>query len=412
MKKKILVKGPVLSCSGYGVQSRFALKALRSREDLFDIHIQPIQWGKTSWLSVYDEERAWIDEKIENTLAHIEQGGHFDMSLQITIPNEFSRIAPVNIGYTAGIETTKIAHQWIQKSNEMDKVIVVSNHSKHVFETTEYEAVNKQTEETTLIKTHTPVEAVNYPVRTYDNLPDLSLDLEYDVNFLCVAQMGPRKNLFNTIKWFVEEFKEEKVGLVVKTNLARNCLSDREHVFEHLRGFLSETAPERTCKVYLLHGDMTNEEIHSLYRHEKISAFTCLTHGEGFGLPFFEAAYSGIPVVAPSFSGQLDFLCDTQGKEHFYSVAYDLRNVQKEVVWDGVIIAESMWAYAREQSSKDMLRQCYNDVLAGEGLAKRAKDYAEELKERFSAEKMYEAFVNSVLKSDPVDQLIDLEKML
>ena len=46
MKKKIFVKGPVLSQSGYGEQSIFALRGLRSREDLFDIYIQPIPWGR------------------------------------------------------------------------------------------------------------------------------------------------------------------------------------------------------------------------------------------------------------------------------------------------------------------------------------------------------------------------------
>ena len=50
------------------------------------------------------------------------------------------KIAPFNVGYTAGIETTKVAHQWIQKANEMNKIIVVSNHSKQVFENTEYQA--------------------------------------------------------------------------------------------------------------------------------------------------------------------------------------------------------------------------------------------------------------------------------
>ena len=38
MKKKILVKGPVLSQSGYGEQAGFALRALKCREDLFDIY--------------------------------------------------------------------------------------------------------------------------------------------------------------------------------------------------------------------------------------------------------------------------------------------------------------------------------------------------------------------------------------
>ena len=57
MKKKIFVRAPVLTATGYGEQSRFALRALRSREDLFDIYIQPIQWGKSSWIWKDDEER-------------------------------------------------------------------------------------------------------------------------------------------------------------------------------------------------------------------------------------------------------------------------------------------------------------------------------------------------------------------
>ena len=128
MRKKVIIKGPLLTRSGYGEQSRFALRSLRSREDLFDIYIQPIQWGQTSWSSDMDEERVWIDQTIEKTIGYIQQGGQFDISLQVTIPNEFERMAPINVGYTAGIETTKIAHQWIQKANEMDKIITISSY--------------------------------------------------------------------------------------------------------------------------------------------------------------------------------------------------------------------------------------------------------------------------------------------
>ena len=67
MKKKILVRGPVLSQSGYGEQSRFALRALKSREDLFEIFILPIPWGKTGWLWEETEFRKWMDEKISLT---------------------------------------------------------------------------------------------------------------------------------------------------------------------------------------------------------------------------------------------------------------------------------------------------------------------------------------------------------
>ena len=134
MKKKIFVRGPVLSQSGYGEQSRFALRALRSREDLFDIYIQPIPWGKTGWVWENSEFRQWMDERINQTAMLAQQKMlQPDISLQITIPNEFQKLCPVNIGYTAGIETTKVSPEWINKTNEIDKVLVVSNHAKNTF---------------------------------------------------------------------------------------------------------------------------------------------------------------------------------------------------------------------------------------------------------------------------------------
>ena len=389
MRKKVLLKGPLLTRSGYGEQARFALRSLRSREDLFDIFIQPLQWGQTSWTSDMDEERLWIDQTIEKTIGHIQQGGQFDISLQVTIPNEFERLAPINIGYTAGIETTKIAHQWIQKANEMDKIIVVSNHSKQVFENTEYQAQNTQTGEQVILKTQTPVEAVGYPVKAFDNLPELELGLSTAFNFLTVAQFGPRKNLQNTIKWFIEEFRNEDVGLVVKSNIAKNCLMDRNRLHGDLTNFIRQQG-EKQCKVYLLHGDMTDAEMHSLYGNEKIDAFVSLPHGEGFGLPLFEAAYSGLPVVTVGWSGQLDFLVDTDGQEQFYNVAFDLQPVQKEVHWEGVIVPDSMWAYAREGSAKEKMRLCYENARAGTIVWNNTI-----LPERFSTEKMHDQFLNA-----------------
>ena len=90
VKKKIIVRGPVLSQSGYGEQSRFALRALRTREDLFDVFIQPIPWGQTGWVWEQSEFRDWIDDRVKLTQTLIAQKKlHLDMSLQITIPNEW-----------------------------------------------------------------------------------------------------------------------------------------------------------------------------------------------------------------------------------------------------------------------------------------------------------------------------------
>ena len=411
MKKNIILKGPVLTRSGYGEQARFALRSLRSREDLYNIFIQPLKLGDTSWLCDVNEERTWIDQTIEKTISYIQQGGTFDISLQVTIPNEFERIAPLNIGYTAGIETTRVAPEWLERSNQMNKLIVVSNHSKNVFLNSSAVAIHNETnEKIDDYKLDIPVDVVNYPVKKYDNLPTINLDLDYDFNFLVVSQMGIRKNIPNTIKWFIEEFKDEEVGLVIKTNIAKNSLIDKRHTEERIKDIINsvENTKDKKCKVYLLHGEMTDEELHAAYVHEKVKALISLTHGEGFGLPLFEAAYSGLPVVAPGWSGQIDFLMDPKGNEFFYNVSYDIQPIQKEAEWKGVIDAGSMWAYVREKSAKEKMRECYNDITSGAKIT--ACEYALELQERFSEDKLYSQFVNSIesLSTEQGSQVIVL----
>ena len=131
MKKRIMVRGPALSQSGYGEQTRFALRALRTREDIFDIFLIPVSWGGTGWIFEDTEEREWLDGLVMKHQANTAQEKRpYDISLQVTIPNEFELLAPVNIGYTAGMETTKVAGEWIEKGNIMDRIIVVSNHYK------------------------------------------------------------------------------------------------------------------------------------------------------------------------------------------------------------------------------------------------------------------------------------------
>ena len=59
------------------------------------------------------------------------------------------------------------------------------------------------------------------------------------------------KNLENTIKWFIEEFIEEEVGLVVKTNYA-NCSTADFMVTKHKMSAIARQFPDRKCKIYLI----------------------------------------------------------------------------------------------------------------------------------------------------------------
>ena len=400
MKQKIILKGPVLSQSGYGEQARFALRALRSRPDLFDIYIVPTNWGQTGWVSDSNEERTWMDERIAQTHVFTQQGGQFDISVQVTIPNEWERIAPTNIGYTAGIETTKVAPVWLQKANEMDRIIVVSNHSKDVFENTTYQGQNSQTGQSVNLACQAPIEAVNYPVRNFKK-QKLNLKLDYDFNYLAISQWGPRKNFDNLVKWFLEENFDQEVGLVLKTSVKNNSIIDREHTGSRLKSLLQRYGGDNCkCKVYLLHGDLTPEEMNGLYQHSKIKALVSTAHGEGYGLPLFEAAYNGLPVVVSGWSGHCDFLYmpdarrkSGKKKPMFASVEYDLQNVQPEAVWEGVIQADSLWAFPREGSFKRRLREVRSEYSRFKRNAKKLQKY---LVENFTEEEIYGAFVNSV----------------
>lgn len=406
--KTILVKGPALSRSGYGEQTRFALRSLRAHEERFNILLHNISWGKTGWISEDTEERAWLDHLIGKTQAHLQQKVPIDISLQVTIPNEWEKIAPVNIGYTAGIETTKVSPQWIEKSHMMDKIIVVSNHSKDVYENTVYEGTIEETGQTVQFRTQTPFEVVNYPVRSRE-CEDINVELENDFNFLVVAQMGPRKNLANTLKWFLDEFQDEEVGVVIKTNFANCSTADRLFCEENLQT-MSRQYPDRKCKVYLLHGDLSAEQMNSLYTHPKIKSLVTLTHGEGFGLPIFEAAYHGLPVIAPSWSGQNDFLYAhvKSGKRKkaklrplFRKVEYTLGQVPQQAVWDGVVQQDSGWCYPTERSAKESMRDMFSNHSKYVGMANKLQKH---LLENFTEEQMTTQFANAVYKPEDLDE--------
>lgn len=406
MKKKVLLKGPVLSQSGYGHQARFALEALRTSDEL-DIFIINTGWGRTSWLTEDDKFREWVDNKIKKTIPYIKNGGQFDIFLQVSIPNEVEHNAPVNILYTAGIETTKVAPQWIEKAMGLTKMIVVSNHAKEVYNRTSYEAVDQNTgQRIPEFKNSTEIDVVNYGLEKKTR-KKLKIDLDYDFNFLTVAQWGIRKNLDNTIRWFVEEFREDEVGLVVKTSTAKNSYMDRQHTEMRLKSILREY-PDRTCKVYLLHGNMETEEIRSLYNHDKIKCYVTTTHGEGFGLPVFEAAQYRLPVVATGWSGMLDFLVDDNQVSLFQSVDYELKKVQQQAVWDGVIVPDAMWAYPKENSFRNCMREVYENY---DSAAKQAEKLEKHLKKNFKLKDKHQEFLDSVMETVKVSD-DDIENWL
>ena len=369
---KILLEAPILTQSGYGEHARLVFKSLMLQKGI-EVYTNPLNWGATSWASSLSEDlKAEIDLSINRLGQYVQisqmqkQQLSFDVQIHVGIPSEFEKRAPYSICVTAGIETDRVSPEWILRSHKgLDKLIVPSQHAKSGFDNTKYEVTDNQNK-TMMLENISPIEVVPYPVKEIEPT-HLDFKTETGFNFLSVALMGPRKNLENMIKWFIEEFKGDNVGLILKTGHRAGGAIDFEATVNVLEKLVGDQS-ERKCKVYLLHGDLEESEIHSLYLRDDVHAYVSATHGEGYGLPIFEAAYSGLPVVATDWSAHTEFLTapykeggKTKDKKLFAKVDYSVSEIPKEAVWKDILHEGSQWAYPKESSFKRQIRSVYKN---------------------------------------------------
>lgn len=364
-KKKVILRGPLLSRSGYGVHSRQIARWLFDRSDRLgnlEIFCEPLPWGITPWITDMDEENGLIGRIVQSSIP----SDGFDVSIQVQLPNEWNPfLANYNVGVTAGVEANKCNPEWVAAVNRMQQVIVPSSFTKKCFENTGE------------IKTNISVIGESFIDEILDDsIEPLELDIDTEFNFLVFGQItgnnpeNDRKNIFYTLKWIFEEFKDKKdVGIILKTNTGRDTVLDKINVSSILSQVVAETKQSPFPKLHLLHGHMTNKEIAGLYKSNKVKAIVNLGHGEGFGIPVLEAAASGLPVIATNWSGYLDFL--SLGK--FIKVDCSVNEVHQTRV-DGQIYQPGFkWAYADADQAKRCLKKFYESSAM-------PKQWASELK--------------------------------
>lgn len=314
-KPTLLFRGPVKTLSGYGSHSRDLLKSLYDME-LFDIMIDSSNWGNTP-MSALDPENnlfhSWIESSIVTTLSETP-----DIYVQVTVPNEFKRMGKFNIGITAGIETTAAPKSWVDGINRMDMIITTSTFSRDVLLQTVYNETDKVTGK--LIKQHkieVPVEILHEGADTSIYTKEDSkfkLDIKEDFAYLFVGHWlrgnigQDRKDVSMLIKCFCESFKEgeDRPALILKTSSATFSVKQREHLRQKIQRITNQY--DNPPSIYLLFGQLTDEEMNGLYNHPKVKSMISITKGEGFGRPLLEFSMTGKPIIASNWSGHKDFL--------------------------------------------------------------------------------------------------------
>lgn len=319
-KPVFIISCPVDTYSGYGARSRDIVKSI-IESDKYDVKVLPQRWGDTPGGFLNDhKEWQFLNQHI---IPNIQSKP--DIWMQITIPNEFQPVGKYNIGCTAGIESTGCDVTWIEGINRMDMTWTSSKHSKGVFEDLKFEKRNKQTKQIEgTVKCEKPIHVVfeGVNLNLYKHIPNSSNTLDLSsikpgFNFLFVGHWmqgdigHDRKNVGLMIKYFIDLYKNKNSapGLILKASSGRNSYYGRETLLRKLKKIKS-TYPLDTIfpPIYLINGNLTDEQMNELYNHPKVKCMVSMTKGEGYGRPLAEFGLSKKPIIASGWSGQIDFL--------------------------------------------------------------------------------------------------------
>jgi glycosyltransferase involved in cell wall biosynthesis len=358
IKPTMLIFAPIATRSGYGDMGRDIVRHF-IEYDKFDVKIISAPWGDTP-MNALDENNPKDKMLIDRILTQ-QMNKQPEVFVHIGIPSEAQPIGKYNILCTAGIETTAVSAQWIEACNRMDLILTISEHSKNSFLNSKYGIRDAQNNIRGNLEVTKPVEVLHNCIDTQIFGKKAPVDaaftkvLDSIEETFCFAFVGhwlrgdfgeDRKNVAFLIKMFLETFKQvtdkPRPALILKTSSAGFSILDKEEILSKIKQIKDSVTLEYNQKlpnIYLLHGELTEKEMNTLYNHPKVKAHISFTKGEGFGRPLLEASVSGKPVVASGWSGHLDFL----NKDGAVLVGGELKNVHPTAAWENVLLQESSW---------------------------------------------------------------------
>tara|TARA_Y100000310_G_scaffold239380_1_gene242956 strand:- start:1044 stop:2288 length:1245 start_codon:yes stop_codon:yes gene_type:complete len=340
--------------------------------DKYDVKIWPVRWGMTPQDALNDKDPNDIPI-IKRMLSDPNLKRQPDIHFHIVVPNEFQNMAKYNIGITAGLETTLCPPEWIEGLNRMDLNIVPANFIKESLSKTQFDKHDEATKQKVgELKCTSPIEVLFEGADTniYKTTKEFSKDLvdtleeiKEDFCFLFVGHwlqgnLGEdRKDLGMLIKTYLETFKNKKKqpALLLKTSGASPSVLDREDILGKIKE-IKRTVEGKLPNIYLLHGDLSDDEMNGLYNHPKVKAHVSFTHGEGFGRPLLEASLSEKPIIAPNWSGHTDFL-DSDA----VLLPGSLNNVKKGSLQKGMFVEGTQWYTVNYNYASKMLKEVFTN---------------------------------------------------
>jgi hypothetical protein len=400
-KPLCVIEAPVFNRSGYGDLSTDLAKSL-IRYGKFDVKIAATRWGNCPSKMSVDELETDEDRNLFSHLLIGQLNKQPDLYIKISIPNEFQPHGKYNIGITAGIETTTPSGEFVEGMNRMNLNIVTSNFVKDVFSKVNYKKQFEDGRSIPLV-VEKPMEVCFWGANTkvYKKTDIITESIKEEVDkipetfaYLFVGQWthtnglySDRKDIGNLIKVFCSAFKDRKGSrpcLLLKTSGVNFSKIDKDDVLKKIKTIRDEVGGDLP-NVYVLHGELSDEEMNSLFNHPKVKAHLSFTHGEGYGHPLLLASLSGKPMFVSRWSGHLDFLNPKYC--NFFEGSVKPIHPDSTNQW---LIKEGSWFYVVYGLAEEKIKNFYYSPQ--KSYFENAKKLAEENSQKFSIEQMDKAF--------------------
>jgi glycosyltransferase involved in cell wall biosynthesis len=365
--RTVVIASPVATQSGYGHHAREIItNFIEQRGNEWDIKLLSLPWGHTPF--TYPIPLDWNQRIIPMPITY-----QPDIWVQITVPNEFQAVGKYNIGVTAGTEGDVCPEAWIDKLNTMQLVIVPSNFTKSVFENTAKQHNKSITTRIEVIPEYFDETIYNNSVTGQLSILD---QITESFTFLSVGhwlqgQMGEdRKNISGLLHCFFNTYKNQKdaPALILKTSGATYSVMDRIEIESKINQIRDLFGNAKLPNVYLLHGDLADEEMNLLYNHPKVKAMVSFTKAEGFGRPLLEFSTTGKPILAPHYSGQADFL----KKEFICALPGTITDIHPSAQ-NEFLIAQAKWFTPDYKFASKMFKEIQKNYKKWQELAKRQR---------------------------------------